>query len=72
VAPLIHAAFRGSDDFFDGENQILSYVHLPSRLYADAYVGRGFANNAARHWDMTLADNDEHNHRFTEPDRIHG
>jgi hypothetical protein len=41
-------------------------------LNAHAHVSRGFAYNAARHWDMTLADNDEHDHRFTEPGRKHG
>jgi hypothetical protein len=36
-------------------------------MVSDAYVGGRFANNAAKNWGMTLADTDEHNHRFPDP-----
>jgi hypothetical protein len=73
VAPVsIHSGFHGDDNFFNGEYQIFSDIHFPSGMQADAHVGGRFANNVARHWDMTLADHDEYNHRFTDPCRIHG
>ena len=37
---------------------------------ADAHVGKGFADDAARHGNMTLTDSDEQHHLFTEPGRI--
>jgi hypothetical protein len=67
VVTSIHPVFRGHDDFLDVYYQILSYIHLPSRLYADAHVGGRFANNVAEHWNSQLAENDEHQYRFAEP-----
>ena len=68
----MHPVFSRGDDFFNGQNQIFSDIHFPSGPDADAYVGGRFTYNLARHRDMTLADNDEHNHWFSEPRRIHG
>ena len=41
-------------------------------MVSDAYLGGRFANIAAKNWDMTFADTDEHNQRFPEPGSIRG
>ncbi len=44
----IYPAIQGDRVFFDSENQLLSDIHLPPRLDADAQVGDRFADNVAR------------------------
>src|ERR1700733_7889276 len=39
---------------------------------ADAHISGRFANNVTGHWDMTLADHDEHHYRLAEPIGIYG
>jgi hypothetical protein len=59
------------DSFFDGQDQFFSDIHFPTRLDSDAQIGEGFADDAARHGDMALSDDDEQNHWFTEPRGVH-
>jgi hypothetical protein len=69
---LIYPALKGDGVFFDGKNQFLSEIHLPSGFDADAHVGEGFSDDAARQRDVALTNCNEQNHRLTEPGRIRG
>jgi hypothetical protein len=59
---LIYPALRGGGVFFNSENQFLAKIHLPSRLEANADVGDGFTDDAARQGDFASADCNEQNH----------
>jgi hypothetical protein len=72
MAASIYEGIHSDGVFFNSYNQFFSDIHLPSGPDADTHICNGFADDAARHRDMALTDNDEQHDWFSEPARING
>jgi hypothetical protein len=72
AAGSMDPVFRCGEGCFNGQNQFFWGIHFPSGPDADEYIDGRFTYNLAKHRDMTLADDDEHDHWFSEPRRIRG